>query len=123
MTILTQGNQIVGGIASYFSALLMVDVQFHRLFIRGMRSAALAGVVVSEEYILSYIVLVVHFAVLVVFTLRQRFTFFHGFQTLEIELRGLYAYKAYRQDLTYELDQLVVIVDLYLYGWRKPSFL
>ena len=100
----TKGDEIAGSIAAHLSALQMVDVKPDLFFLGCVCSTALTSVVVSPKHILTHIVVTVHLALLVVFSLWDGLPFLDGFQQLQVELGGLYDYLAYRQDAANHLD-------------------
>ena len=104
MTTLAKGNLVVRSVAAYLPALQMVDVKPDLFFLGCVCSTTLASVVVSPKHVLPYIVVAVHLALLVIFTLRDRFAFLDGFQQLQVELGGLYDHFAHGQDAANHLD-------------------
>ena len=104
VTTLAKGNLVVRGVAAYLPALQMVDVKPDLFFLGCVCSTTLASVVVSPKHVLPYIVVAVHLALLVIFTLRDRFAFLDGFQQLQVELGGLYDHFAHGQDAANHLD-------------------
>ena len=68
MALFTEGDKVIGGIASDASAFLMVDCELHRSLIRGLDSAALTGIVISLEDVLANVIFVVHLTKLIIRT-------------------------------------------------------
>ena len=82
MAALAKGNEIIGSISAGFSALQMVDVKPDLFFLGCVCSTTLASVVVSPKHVLPYIVVAVHLALLVIFTLRNGSSFLDSLQQL-----------------------------------------
>ena len=115
MAAVTKGDEIAESIASGFSALQMMDMEPNFFLLGCMSSAALAGVPVSPKHVLTHIVVTVHLALLVVFSLWDGFAFLDSFQQLQVELGGLYDYLAHRQDAANHLDGGDVLLDFDLH--------
>lgn len=118
VAVFTEGNLVGWSISSSFTSLKMMNVKFDIFLLGRMSTAALAGIAVSPEHILPYIVVSVHFSLLVVLSLRDRLTFFNGFQQLQIKLSGLYDHFADGKNVTDSLNAGNMFLDFDLYRWR-----
>lgn len=79
VAILTERARVVRGISSVLTALEMMDMQLDGLLIGSFDATADAGVVISPEDILAYVIGAVHLALLIVLTLRDGSPILNGF--------------------------------------------
>ena len=123
MALLTEGNKVIRGIPSDMAAFLMVDCELHRSLIRGLDSAALAGIVIPLEDVLANVIFVVHLTELIIRTDRQRLTLQHSLEPLCVELRRLHDDHGDREDGTRPLDGCDMLLAFYLYRRCQPTLM
>ena len=123
MALLTEGNKVIGGIASDMAAFLVVDCKLHWSLICGLDSAALAGVVIPLEDILTNVIFVVHLTELIIRTDRQGLTLQHSLEPLCVKLRCFHDNHGDREDGTRSLDGCDMLLDFYLYRRCQPTLM
>lgn len=104
------------------ASLPTLQVVHMKLDLLPVGTAALTGVTISPEDILSHIVVPQHLALLIVFAFRYRSVLLDGFDQLQVELCSFYNHFGDRKDLTHTLDRGNVFLDLHLYRRCQPAF-
>ena len=84
--------------------------------------AALTGVVVTFQNILTNVIAVVHLAKLIISADRKGPAFFHCLHALCVKLCSLYMNFRNRKNLLYVFDRSDVLLDLYLNRRCQPAF-
>lgn len=123
MALFTEGDKVIGGIASDASAFLMVDCELHRSLIRGLDATALTGIVIPLEDVLANVIFVVHLTELIIRTDRQGLTLQHSLESLRVELRRLHDDHGDREDGTRSIDGCDMLLDFHLYRRCQPTFM
>ena len=121
VAILTERAIVVRSIPSVLAALEMMDIQLDGLLIRSFDTTAGAGVVISPENVLAYVIGAVHLTLLIVFTFRDGSPILNGFEELKVELCCFNDYLADRQDSAYSLDGSNMFLYLHFHRWSEPS--
>ena len=123
MALLTEGDKVIGGIASDMAAFLVVDCKLHWSLICGLDSAALAGVGIPLENVLANVIVVVHLSELIIRTDRQGLTLQHSLEPLCVKLRCFHDDHGDREDGTRPLDGCDMLLDFHLYRRRQPTLM
>lgn len=93
---ITDGHQVIWGIAASLTALQVMGVEFYTLT---MSTTTLTGITIAEENILTHIVEAVHLSLLVVLALRHRHTICDRLEQLQVKLGSLNNYLTDWQEL------------------------
>ena len=121
VAILAESDQIIRGIASGLPAFPVMHMELDVVLFCRMGATALTGVAIPPEDVLPDVVLSEHFALLVVFALRDRLPFLHGFDELKVKLSGLDDHLRHWHQIANPFDCRDVFLNLDLHRGSEPS--
>ena len=121
VAIFAESHQIIRGVASGLPALPVMHMELDVVLFCRMGAAALAGVAIPPEDVLPDVVLPEHFALLVVLALRDRLSFLHCLDKLEVKLSGLDDHFLHGEQIANPLDCRDVFLNFDLHRRSEPS--
>ena len=119
----TQCDEVVWCIAANVPTFQMMYMQLYDVLCIRMSAAALAGVIISLQNVLTNIVFVVHLTKLIVCLHRQRLAIQHRFEALRVKLCSFYNDFADRQPRADVLDGRNVLLNLDFNRRCQPAFM